>query len=261
MPVSSVSPRVLGTGLALPTTATLAVVAVTQSGGASVDLAAAGSALAITLPSSTGRTSELLERDVQSAEQRISRGDTARTRADVITTENERRAQTETAIAAEPALDVLATSPEAGGVVSEDDNAVGVLPKGSKAWVKPVNAAYIKTSGFGPRWGSFHEGQDFSMPVGTPLKAMSSGKVILAGRSGNYGLKIEIQYWDGTVSYYGHASSIKVKVGDTVAPGQLVGYSGNTGRSTGPHLHLEIHPKGGDGVSPLSWLRARGISM
>nr|WP_277352145.1 M23 family metallopeptidase [Knoellia sp. DB2414S] len=104
-----------------------------------------------------------------------------------------------------------------------------------------------------------HQGDDLAMPIGTPLKAMSTGTVIFAGVQGGYGNKVEIEYWDGTVSYYGHMNSISATVGQKVAPGDVIGYSGNTGRSTGPHLHLEIHPNGGPAIDPGPWLQNKGL--
>jgi murein DD-endopeptidase MepM/ murein hydrolase activator NlpD len=125
-------------------------------------------------------------------------------------------------------------------------------------WVMPIHGA-VFTSGFGWRWGRLHAGDDFATPVGTPLSSMSSGTVTFAGWESGYGNKIEIQYWDGTVSEYAHLSRVAVSVGDSVAPGTLVGYSGDTGHSTGPHLHLEIHPNGGAPIDPAPWLRAHGL--
>jgi len=128
-------------------------------------------------------------------------------------------------------------------------------------WILPLKkGAYTLSSPFGMRWGTLHPGEDLACPIGTPVMAMSKGKVIFAGVDGGYGNKIEIQYWDGTVSWYGHLSSIKTQVGDQVMPGDVVGYSGNTGFSTGPHLHLEIHVHdGAPPIDPLPWLKAHGI--
>jgi murein DD-endopeptidase MepM/ murein hydrolase activator NlpD len=125
-------------------------------------------------------------------------------------------------------------------------------------WVLPV-AHYVKTSGFGMRWGKLHAGEDFAAPVGTPVHAISSGVIVFAGYDAGYGNKVEIRHWDGTCSWYGHLSKIDVKVGQKVDPGQLIGLVGDTGHSTGPHLHLEIHPHGGGPVDPLPWLRAHGL--
>lgn len=125
-------------------------------------------------------------------------------------------------------------------------------------WALPIEGA-VFTSGFGYRWGRMHQGDDFGAPVGTSLSAMSNGQVIAAGAAGAYGNKVEIRYTDGTVSVYAHMSLVSVSVGQRVATGERVGSTGNSGRSTGPHLHLEIHPDGGAPVDPSRWLTAKGL--
>ncbi len=127
-------------------------------------------------------------------------------------------------------------------------------------WVMPLKSPN-QTSGFGFRWGRLHAGLDFGAPVGTPLRSMSSGTVIDAGWAGGYGMRVEIKYWDGTVSYFAHMSQIAVAKGQRVAPGTFVGKTGNTGHSTGPHLHLEIHPHGGEPLDPAAWLRSHHVKF
>lgn len=85
-----------------------------------------------------------------------------------------------------------------------------------------------------------HDGMDFALPVGTEVLSTSPGTVISAG-SGLYGTTIQIQHTWG-ISYYGHLSDISVSAGDKVTSGQILGYSGNSGVSTGPHLHFGIRP-------------------
>jgi murein DD-endopeptidase MepM/ murein hydrolase activator NlpD len=130
--------------------------------------------------------------------------------------------------------------------------------KAERRWVSAIAGAAF-TSGWGMRWGRMHQGNDFGCPVGTPVVAMSKGTVTFVGQESGYGNKVEIEYWDGTVSYYAHLDSFDVTVGQQVEAGQVVAKSGNTGHSTGPHLHLEIHPNGGPAVNPAPWLHARGI--
>ena len=130
--------------------------------------------------------------------------------------------------------------------------------KAREKWV-PAIAGAAFTSGFGWRWGKMHEGNDFGTPVGTPVHSMSTGTITFAGWEGGYGNKVEITYWDGTTSVYGHLSSIRVSVGQQVTPGEVVALSGNTGHSTGPHLHLEIHPNGGAAIDPAPWLHTHGL--
>ena len=125
-------------------------------------------------------------------------------------------------------------------------------------WVLPL-ANPVHTSSFGQRWGRLHAGDDFGVAVGTPLRSMSNGVVTFAGVQSGYGTMVDITYSDGTVSRYAHMSSISVSTGQQVSTGQNIGLSGNTGRSTGPHLHLEVHPGGGAPVSPRAWLAAKGL--
>ncbi len=119
-------------------------------------------------------------------------------------------------------------------------------------------------SGFGGRvspggiGSTNHQGDDFAVPLGTPLVAMRAGTVVSAGPVEGLGVHVVVDYGEGTQIVYGHMSSVVVYAGQRVAQGQLVGYSGNTGNSTGPHLHLEVH-LGGTAVDPAPWLRARGI--
>lgn len=133
--------------------------------------------------------------------------------------------------------------------------------KKAQRWVSPI-VHYTLTSGFGWRWGRMHPAQDLGVPVGTAVHALSSGTVIFSGWSSEgYGYLVQIRYWDGTVSWFAHNSRVVVSVGQKVTPGQLVSYSGNTGHSTGPHLHLEIHPNGAGPVPPRPWLAQKGVNL
>lgn len=128
-------------------------------------------------------------------------------------------------------------------------------------WVAPV-LGYTLTSGFGYRWGKMHPAQDLARPVGGLVRSLSAGTVIYAGWDDTgYGNLVRIQYWDGTVSWMAHNSQVLITVGKSVAPGQVVAHSGNTGQSTGPHVHLEIHPGGGAAVPPLPWLAQHGVRL
>jgi len=132
------------------------------------------------------------------------------------------------------------------------------MEREGKRWVMPISGASF-TSGYGMRWGRMHWGNDFGTATGTPLRAMSRGTVTFAGSNGNMGNLVRITYWDGTESFYAHMSRFSSSPGDEVMPGEIVGYSGNTGRSTGPHLHLEIHPEGAGAVNPAPWLAEKGL--
>jgi murein DD-endopeptidase MepM/ murein hydrolase activator NlpD len=115
----------------------------------------------------------------------------------------------------------------------------------------PVHGVF--TSGFGWRWGRMHEGIDLAVGTGTPVVAAAAGTVILAGWLGGYGNLVVIDHGNGMSTAYGHNSSVTVGVGQYVAQGQLVAYSGNTGHSTGPHLHFEVRING-TAVDPLGYL-------
>ncbi|MDN5794528.1 MAG: M23 family metallopeptidase [Intrasporangium sp.] len=133
--------------------------------------------------------------------------------------------------------------------------------KKAHRWVSPISN-YTLTSGYGWRWGRMHPAQDLAAPIGTPVRALSTGTVIFAGWSNEgYGQFVKIRYWDGTVSWFAHNSRLLVSVGEQVKPGQVVSYSGSTGNSTGPHLHLEIHPHDGAPVSPRPWLTQKGVHL
>ncbi|WP_410216881.1 DUF5930 domain-containing protein [Paracoccus sp. (in: a-proteobacteria)] len=119
----------------------------------------------------------------------------------------------------------------------------------------PVKQSFRYTSGFGRRWGRMHEGIDLAGPVGTPIHVTGDGVVTFAGRNGAYGNLIKVQHELGTETRYAHLSRIGVKVGQRVSQGELIGAMGNTGRSTGPHLHYEVRMNG-RAVDPMSFIKA-----
>ncbi|ERS38897.1 MULTISPECIES: M23 family metallopeptidase [Corynebacterium] len=125
--------------------------------------------------------------------------------------------------------------------------------------VKPAEGVF--TSGFGPRWGSFHNGIDIANVNGTPILAIMDGIVLDSGPASGYGNWIRIQHEDGTISLYGHMDTLDVTVGQQVHAGQRIAGMGNQGFSTGTHLHFEVHPGGGGPVDPAAWLAERGISV
>ena len=113
---------------------------------------------------------------------------------------------------------------------------------------------YTFTSGFKWRWGKLHSGVDLAVAEGTPVYAADNGKVIVAEDSGNgYGNYIILDHQNGLKTLYGHNSTLLVSVGDIVAKGDKIALSGNTGNSTGPHLHFEVHV-GDEKVDPQQYL-------
>ncbi len=121
---------------------------------------------------------------------------------------------------------------------------------------KPVNnvriTSHFTNRRFHPvlkRWKA-HHGTDFGAKRGTPILAAAEGKVIFSGRKGGYGKVIKIQHKDGYVTLYAHQSRLKVKEGKQVKAGQIIGYVGSTGRSTGPHLHFGLY-KNGRAINPM----------
>jgi murein DD-endopeptidase MepM/ murein hydrolase activator NlpD len=129
-------------------------------------------------------------------------------------------------------------------------------PATVSTWIWPTKGVF--TSGYGWRWGRMHKGIDVANNVGTPIVAARDGRITYAGwHDGGYGYLVEITHEDGSLSLYAHNSRILVRVGDVVAQGQQISQMGSTGRSTGPHLHFEIHPAGRSAVNPLSVLPPR----
>lgn len=127
----------------------------------------------------------------------------------------------------------------------------GPVRQGSGGLIWPANGSI--SSGFGMRWGRLHAGVDIPLPEGTPLRAAASGSVAIAGWVGGYGNYTCIQHSGSLSTCYGHQSSISVSVGQSVSQGQVIGHSGNTGHSTGPHLHFEVRINGSP-VDPLGYL-------
>jgi murein DD-endopeptidase MepM/ murein hydrolase activator NlpD len=123
-------------------------------------------------------------------------------------------------------------------------------------------AGYRLTGRFGDRsglWSSVHTGLDFAAPSGTPIRSIAAGRVASTGYDGRYGERTVVLLADGTELWYCHQSTVRVRVGERVRPGQVLGSIGSTGNVTGPHLHLEVRPRAGDPVDPLAWLRSRGL--
>lgn len=121
-----------------------------------------------------------------------------------------------------------------------------IVRRGTKSkptYMYPVTNWNV-TSNYGYRWGRLHAGTDVGVPVGTTVRASRAGKVITAGWVGGYGNCVMIDHGDGVWTVYGHLSEFSTSVGSYVNQGDQIALSGNTGRSTGPHLHFEIRVNG-----------------
>jgi len=105
-----------------------------------------------------------------------------------------------------------------------------------------------------------HHGTDFGARSGTPLLAVNRGRVSFAGPMGTYGNVVKIRHGDGYESLYAHQSSIRARVGEVVKRGQIIGYVGNTGRSTGPHLHFGLM-KNGRWIDPMTVLNKISLKL
>lgn len=122
-------------------------------------------------------------------------------------------------------------------------------------FTEPLRGAFRYTSGFGVRWGRMHKGTDFAARHGTPIYATADGVVIHADWQSAYGRLIKIQHEFGIETRYAHLSKIRVKKGQRVSRGDLIGDMGNSGRSTGTHLHYEIRVNG-RAVNPMKFIKA-----
>lgn len=131
------------------------------------------------------------------------------------------------------------------------------------AWVRPLSG-YRVTATFGQTsylWSTVHTGIDLAAPTGTAVGAVGAGVVMSASYDGSYGNKIVIRHQDGTETWYAHLNSIQAQVGQSVQAGTSIGTVGATGNVTGPHLHLEVRPAGGDPVDPRTAFGEQGIAL
>jgi murein DD-endopeptidase MepM/ murein hydrolase activator NlpD len=142
----------------------------------------------------------------------------------------------------------------AARIRSAQSSSIVPAPTGAASaagYVWPVHG--VLTSNYGWRWGRMHEGIDIAVSNGTPVVAAAAGTVIVAGWMGGYGNLVVVDHGGGVSTAYGHNTSVAVGVGQQVAQGQLIAYSGNTGHSTGPHVHFEVRINGA-AVDPLGYL-------
>jgi septal ring factor EnvC (AmiA/AmiB activator) len=119
----------------------------------------------------------------------------------------------------------------------------------------PLKTSFRFTSGFGRRWGRAHQGIDLAGAHGSPIYATADGTVTRAGWESGYGNMVEVRHPYGYTTLYGHMSKVRVEEGQKVSRGERIGDMGNTGRSTGTHLHYEVRA-GGDALNPMTFIKA-----
>ena len=127
--------------------------------------------------------------------------------------------------------------------------------------VYSLPASGVFTSRFGPRWSRHHSGIDIANHVGTDIYASRFGRVVFAESLGAYGLMIEIQHPDGYRTRYAHCDEVLVRVGESISRGDVIAKMGNTGRSTGPHLHFEILDPRGIALDPETFLGKMNLQI
>ncbi|MEV6181331.1 M23 family metallopeptidase [Streptomyces sp. NPDC052015] len=147
------------------------------------------------------------------------------------------------------------------GAVRLDQASAGL----TRQWVPPVEG-YVLSARFGSggaHWASRHSGQDFALPIGSPVRAVGAGRVVRVLCGGAFGIEIVLEHAGGYYTQYAHLASVAVDPGDRVVTGQWIGQSGTSGNSTGPHLHFEVRvtPDYGSAIDPVPWLAARGAPV
>lgn len=144
------------------------------------------------------------------------------------------------------------SSGSSGGSGSSGSNS------GVDGYIWPTNSTRVVTSPYGERWCPFHgyeshNGADIDAARGSAVLAAKSGRVIQAGWNGGYGISVMIAHDDGITTLYGHMDGCSVSVGQTVSQGETIGICGNTGNSSGAHIHYTMYKNGGT-IDPLPYL-------
>ncbi|WP_052850188.1 M23 family metallopeptidase [Streptomyces avicenniae] len=168
---------------------------------------------------------------------------------------------------AAPHIDTAAT---ASGLADSTGAQADAQHKAATTWTDPIGGDYDLTATYGnsgDRWAHKHSGQDFAVDVGTEVQAVHGGTVVKAGGNGAgdgpaYGNAVVVQHDDDTYTQYAHLDAIHVKPGDKVTTGQEIAASGNTGNSSGPHLHFEVRstPDYGSAVDPMPFLHEHDVN-
>ncbi|HWI42180.1 MAG TPA: M23 family metallopeptidase [Nocardioides sp.] len=173
------------------------------------------------------------------------------------------------ALAAATGSDVVAQTERNA---EERTSALGLLAKDAEKeaaeialnrWMTPILPGdYHLTARFGQYglWSNFHTGLDFAAPTGTHIRSIANGVVTSTAFDGAYGNKTVVTLDDGTELWYCHQTAFGVHPGETVRAGDLIGYVGSTGHVTGPHVHIEVRPGGGDPVDPYAAFVQHGVT-
>ncbi|WP_284117462.1 M23 family metallopeptidase [Streptomyces fragilis] len=163
-----------------------------------------------------------------------------------------------------------AGAPEAAGAATGVHTVAEAKKAAKPSWVDPVqhyklSASFAQNGGM---WAHKHSGQDFAVPTGTKVFAAHEGTVVKAGSWGAgdgpaYDNAVVIKHGNGTYSQYAHLSKVQVSVGEKVNTGEQIALSGNTGNSSGPHLHFEIRTTAnyGSAVDPAKFLATKGVKI
>ncbi|MCQ4082811.1 M23 family metallopeptidase [Streptomyces sp. RB6PN25] len=161
---------------------------------------------------------------------------------------------------------LLGAAPASTAATGDQLTAVPQQAAGSGLWLAPTEDAYRVSLPYGVSGGwmsGHHTGIDLAVPSGTPVYSVGSGTVVFAGYSGDYGNAVTIHMRDGYYTLYAHLSRIRVRRGQRVTADTRIGYSGATGRASGPHLHFEVRARRGYGsdVNPVSYLARHGVDL
>ncbi|TMJ92810.1 MAG: M23 family metallopeptidase [Actinobacteria bacterium] len=151
----------------------------------------------------------------------------------------------------ESSIQSLIIAKEAAARASRGGGSTGSGRVSGAGLIWPVNGPV--TSGFGMRWGRMHTGIDIGASYGTPIHAAKAGVVIFAGQMSGYGNVIIVDHGGGFSTLYAHQSRLGASDGQSVSQGQVIGYVGSTGHSTGPHLHFETRVNGSP-QNPMNYL-------
>ncbi|MGW6708497.1 transglycosylase family protein [Streptomyces sp. NPDC054956] len=155
-----------------------------------------------------------------------------------------------------PAAPKSSNSSKSAGSSRSSSSAKGVLPVSGAS----ISARYHQSGGWA---AGHHTGIDFAVSTGTPVKAAAAGTVVSSGWQGAYGNAVVIKHDDGRYTLSAHLSSATASAGERVSAGERIGRSGNTGNSTGPHLHFEVRSSNSYGadINPVTWLNGLGVSL